>query len=63
MLSRVASYGDLILSSAEMEQFIAEVAPLVGGANEADTAHLGRILELARRCRADSETELHFHGD
>ena len=63
MLSRVDPYGDLILSSAEMEQFIAEAAPLVIGANEADAAHLGRILELARRCRDDSGTELHFQGD
>jgi hypothetical protein len=63
MLARVDPYGDLILSSAEMEQFIAEAASLIAGANEADAAHLGQILELARRCRDDSGTELHFQGD
>lgn len=63
MLSRVDPYGDLILSPAEMDQFIAEAGSLAGGVDETDVGRIRRVLELARRCRDTPGTELHLQGD
>ena len=51
MLSRVDPYGDLVLSPAEMDQFMAEAESLAAGANVTDADRIRRVLELARRCR------------
>ncbi len=63
MLSRVDPYGDLVLSPAEMGQFIAEAESLAAGADETDAVYIRRVLELARRCRDSPGTELHLQGD
>ncbi|OKH99236.1 hypothetical protein A6A06_27180 [Streptomyces sp. CB02923] len=58
MLSRADPYGTLILTSAEMEQFISEVESRQGRSEL-----LGEILRLARTCMADPSMELHLQGD
>lgn len=63
MLSRADPYRDLILSSAEMEQFIEEAGSLIAGADDACEARIHRVLDLARRCRDEPDTELHLQGD
>jgi hypothetical protein len=63
MLSRVDPYGDLVLSPAEMGQFIAEAESLAAGADETDAVRIRRVLELASRCRDTPGTELHLQGD
>jgi hypothetical protein len=63
MLSRVDPYGDLVLSPAEMGQFIAEAESLAAGAGVAVAGLIRRVLELARRCRDMPGTELHLQGD
>jgi len=63
MLSRVNPYGDLILSPAEMEQFITEAGALIAGADEVGADRIRRVLELARQCRDEPGTELHLQGD
>jgi hypothetical protein len=63
MLSRADPYGDLVLTPAEMEQFIEEAQALLAGADEAFADPLRRVLALARRCREDPRTELHLQGD
>jgi len=63
MLSRVDPYGDLVLSPAEMGQFIAEAEFLAAGAGVTGVGLIRRVLELARRCRDTAGTELHLQGD
>ena len=63
MLSRVNPYGNLILSPAEMEQYITEAGALIAGADEARADRIRRVLELARQCRDKPGTELHLQGD
>ncbi|MGW0828638.1 hypothetical protein [Streptomyces sp. NPDC002845] len=64
MLSRVDSYGSLILTSVEMGQLIDEVNVLRGrGDSEVDRRILERVGQLARRCAEDSSMELHFEGE
>jgi hypothetical protein len=58
MLSRVDPYGDLVLSPAEMGQFIAEAESLAAGAGATGAGLIRRVLELARRCRDMPGTEL-----
>ena len=60
MLSRVDPYGDLVLSPAEMGQFIAEAESLAVGAG---AGLIRQVLDLARRCRDMPGTELHLQGD
>jgi hypothetical protein len=62
MLSRVDPFKSLILTSAEMEQFLAEVETLQergspGGTVLAQVAHLGRL------CLENPDMELHLEGD
>lgn len=63
MLSRVDPYKDLILSSAEMDQFIGEVGALISGTDASGRDRICRILELARQCQNDPNSELHLQGD
>ncbi len=63
MLSRADPYRDLVLSPAEMDQFIEEARSLIAGADETCAGRLRHVLELARRCRDEPDTELHFQGD
>jgi hypothetical protein len=64
MLSRVDRYGSLLLTSLDMPQFIAEIDALRSGAETAEqTAILGEIGRLARRCGEDENLELHLEGD
>ncbi|MEW9527749.1 hypothetical protein [Microbispora sp. NPDC049125] len=62
MLERVDPYGSLILSPAEMPQFLAELARLPTSAAQ-DVEAIRRLEDLARRCAADPATELHLDGD
>lgn len=61
--SRVNPYGDLILSPAEMEQFITEAGALIAGSDEVGADRIRRVLELARQCRDEPGTELRLQGD
>lgn len=63
LLSRADPCRELILSPAEMEQFISEARSLAARADEAGAALIRRVLELARRCRDEPGTELHLQGD
>jgi hypothetical protein len=64
MLSRVDPYGDLILTTAEMPQFIAEVNEELGIASTAPERELlAGVRRLAERCAAETSTELHLEGD
>lgn len=63
MLSRVDPYGEVVLSPAEMGQFIAEAESLAAGADVTGAGRIRRVVELARRCRDTPGTELHLQGD
>lgn len=64
MLERVDPYGSLVLSSAEMDQFIEELAILRQreGAPACGVL-LDRIERLARKCAADADLQLRLDGD
>jgi hypothetical protein len=64
MLERIDPYGDLVLSSAEMEQFVTELAVLRqrGGAFP-HGALLARIEQVARQCSGDPDLQLRIEGD
>jgi hypothetical protein len=47
ILSRVSPYGDLVLSPAEMEQFITEAGALIARADEVGADRICRVLEPA----------------
>jgi hypothetical protein len=64
MLERVDPYGDLILSSAEMPQFLEELDHLRAATESAGEREV--LMELARLaavCREDPTLELHLVGD
>lgn len=63
MLSRVDPYGDLILTPAEMDQFIAEAESLLADADVTEAERINLALELARQCRDNPCYELHLQGD
>ena len=62
-MAKIDPYGDLVLTSSEMEQLIDELRssdiPRHGAASR--VAH--ETLELAARCAVARATELHFVGD
>ncbi|WP_405063900.1 hypothetical protein OG474_20265 [Kribbella sp. NBC_01505] len=60
MLGRVDPYGDLVLTTSEMPQFLAELA--AEHAREPQELLTG-IRQLAERCAAEPGTELHLVGD
>ncbi|MEU8356361.1 hypothetical protein AB0C27_10160 [Nonomuraea sp. NPDC048882] len=64
MLERVDPYGDLILTSEEMPQFLAELDYLAGLAETAGEHDvLANVARLAAICREDAVLELHLVGD
>lgn len=63
MLSRVDPYKDLILTSSEMAQFIDEIEPLIADSSGEEAERLREVIELARRCQASQNLELHLQGD
>ena len=64
MLSRVDPYGDVVLTAAEMPQFIAEVNEELGIAGTLpELEFLASARRLAERCAAGASTELHLEGD
>lgn len=64
MLGRVDPYGDLVLTSVEMPQFVAELEQeLAVSVMVAEREVLSAVRWLAERCAADSSTELHLLGD
>jgi hypothetical protein len=64
MLSRVDPYGDLILTAAEMPQFIAEVTEELGLAGApSELEFLASARRLAEQCASEPSTELHLEGD
>ncbi|MFF3063697.1 hypothetical protein ACFVQ3_03990 [Oerskovia sp. NPDC057915] len=63
MLTKIDPYGDLVLTSSEMEQLIAELRSLDGGTHGQASGIVAEVRELAARCAADRARELHFVGD
>jgi hypothetical protein len=64
MLSRVDPYGDLVLTTSEMPQLLAEVNEELGLATTAPERELlAAVRRMAERCAADTSTELHLEGD
>ncbi|WP_431903047.1 hypothetical protein [Nonomuraea sp. bgisy101] len=64
MLERVDPYGDLILTSEEIPQLLAELDYLTGLAETAGERDvLANMARLAAVCREDAALELHLVGD
>ncbi|MBR7831455.1 hypothetical protein KDK95_34475 [Actinospica sp. MGRD01-02] len=64
MLERIDPYGSLMLSSAEMDQFVTELSGLRQREKARFSGELfDRIEQLARRCSADSDLQLRIDGD
>lgn len=63
MLAKIDPYGDLVLTSSEMEQLIDELRASGAGPHETARRIIDETLELASRCAADPTTELWFAGD
>lgn len=64
MLERVDPYDDLILTSAEMPQLLAELDFLTGLAESADERDVvADMARLAAVCGEDAALELHLVGD
>ncbi|UKJ64616.1 hypothetical protein H1Q78_04140 [Cellulosimicrobium cellulans] len=63
MLARVDPYGDVVLSSSEMEQLLDELHVLVSRSARSDVVVLDRVVALAERCLRDPGAELRFEGD
>jgi hypothetical protein len=63
LLRRIDPYKDLVLSSQDMDQLLVELSALLRGADEGETDLIRQVMDLAGRCKADPDTELHFQGD
>lgn len=64
MLRRVDPYRDLILTAAEMAQFLTELATERNLATvDEERTLLAAAHHLAQRCLTDPSTELHLQGD
>jgi hypothetical protein len=64
MLGRVDPYRTLVLTRADMPQFMAEVDAECAAAGERAVKDLlQRVLGLARECAAREAHELHLDGD
>ncbi|MFC0437353.1 hypothetical protein [Kutzneria buriramensis] len=64
MLSRVDPYKSLILTRADMPQFISELEAEFAASDDRELRELlGRVLGLARECEARDARELHLEGD
>ncbi|WP_206789184.1 hypothetical protein [Amycolatopsis sp. MtRt-6] len=63
-LSRVHPWKSLILTRADMPQFISEVEAELAEAGDREVKDLlRRVLGLARECAAHETYELHLDGD
>ncbi|GAB1824003.1 hypothetical protein [Herbidospora sp. RD11066] len=64
MLRRADPYGSLILTSAEMPQFISELTETLALVTDVPTCDVvTEILRLAELCAADPHLEAHLEGD
>ncbi|MFI2435550.1 hypothetical protein [Streptomyces sp. NPDC018693] len=64
LLNRVDPYGDLVLTTAEMPQFLSEIdAARAVARTDTERRLLADIRALAERCAQDTSTELHLQGD
>jgi hypothetical protein len=64
MLGRVDPYSDLVLTTVEMAQFLAELDTELGDARGAGEQELLQAIRaLAERCATGTDLELHFEGD
>jgi hypothetical protein len=64
MLSRVDPYQSLILTRADMPQFISELEAEFGECDDPEVSDLlRRVLGLARQCQARAAHEIHLDGD
>lgn len=63
MLAKVDPYGDLVLTSSEMEQLIDELRSSDIPRHGAASRVVHETLELAARGAVEPATELHFVGD
>ena len=64
MLRRVDPYGDLILSSSEVPQFLEELkTELELATGDEERSLLTAVSKLAERCLTDPSTELQLQGD
>ncbi|MET7943459.1 hypothetical protein [Streptomyces sp. NPDC005302] len=64
LLSRVDPYRSLILTVADMPQFVSEIEATRARCGDAKTvALLDAVHALARRCAAQPDLEIHLDGD
>lgn len=64
LLRRVDPYRDLILTSAEMPQFLDEVqTERALATTDEERTLLTAVQHLAERCSTDPSAELHLQGD
>lgn len=63
LLAKIDPYGDLVLTSAEMEQLLAELRSLDGATSGTAARIVDEVVGLAERCTVDATTELHLIGD
>ncbi|WP_061295421.1 hypothetical protein [Herbidospora cretacea] len=64
MVRRADPYGSLILTSAEMPQFVAELTQTLARTEDASVRSVvTEILRLGELCAADADLELHLEGD
>ncbi|MEK8228996.1 hypothetical protein NKG05_28125 [Oerskovia sp. M15] len=63
MLAKITPYRDLMLTSSEMEQLVAELRSLDVSASGSAVRIVDEVVALAERCAADATTELHFICD
>src|SRR5690242_2488835 len=63
-LNRVDWYGDTTFNALQLVNVVREIRTLMEeGLDEPARALLGRILELAERCREGSHLYVKFYGD
>ncbi|MNW64898.1 hypothetical protein D3C74_432260 [compost metagenome] len=63
MLAKIDPYGDLVLTSSEVDQLVAELRSVDGAASGAAARIVDEVVGLAERCAVDATTELHLIGD
>jgi hypothetical protein len=63
LLAKIDPHGDLVLTSSEVDQLVAELRSLDGTASGAAARIVDEVVGLAERCAADATTELHLIGD
>lgn len=63
LLAKIDPYGDLVLTSSEADQLVAELRSVDGAASGAAARIVDEVVGLAERCATDVTTELHLIGD